>query len=87
MASYLLVDCSEACSSWEYSGNTYKEEYKQELKDNHLYYSNKDSSAKDIFRGRTTLERKKPKFILPSYQALNPNTLKRIGAISKKNMI
>jgi hypothetical protein len=84
LVSYLLVDCSEACPSWEYQGSIYKEEYKQELEDNCLYYGNKDSSAEDIFHGRATLGRKKPEFILPSYQALNPTTLKRIGASNKK---
>ena len=69
---YLSSECGKVCPGWEDPENFYKEEYKQEVADNHLYYGNKDVSQEDIFFEKNERQRKKPQFILPSYQCLSP---------------
>jgi hypothetical protein len=69
---YLSSDCGATCSADQDPNDAYKEEYKRELADNHLYYGNKDVSQEDIFLERQELQPRRPQFTLPSYEAIIP---------------
>jgi hypothetical protein len=83
--SYLSSDCGISCPSWDGPEDICKEEYKRELLDNYLYYSNKDISQEDIFFEKDDLQFKKPQFVLPSYQGLTPSKPPKLSSPKAKS--
>jgi hypothetical protein len=74
--SYISNDCGGSCTGWEKLEILYKEEYKREVADNHIYYGNKDVSQEEVFYQKDNLSPKRPPFLLPSYLALDARATK-----------